>query len=211
MIEKQYIILLHGLSLTSHSMYAIQKHLSKLGYDVINIDYPSRKQTIDQLSDYLASKISQLAAYKINFITHSMGGILARRYLQKYPHDNLSRILFLAPPNKGSELTEHFENNFFYKWYLGPAWLELKSAQYSYVNMMASPTYDYGIIAGNQPIEQYYSKKLPLPNDGIISVQSTRLDNVKHHITLPCNHINILWRKQVLDQISFFIEHGSFN
>ena len=42
----EYVVLLHGLARTSSSMNALETFLSEQGYEVLNIDYPSRKYQI---------------------------------------------------------------------------------------------------------------------------------------------------------------------
>ena len=44
------VILLHGLARTADSLSVLEHHLEKEGFNVVNIDYPSRKKRIEQLS-----------------------------------------------------------------------------------------------------------------------------------------------------------------
>ena len=44
------VILVHGLGRTYHSMRKMQKKLTQAGYHTVNLDYPSRKQNIEELA-----------------------------------------------------------------------------------------------------------------------------------------------------------------
>ena len=89
--QQEVVILLHGLGRTSRSMKKIQSTLEKEGYNVKNIDYPSKKYPIDQLVDtYIKPIILQHSQKEtIHFVTHSLGGILVRFYLETHTIPNL--------------------------------------------------------------------------------------------------------------------------
>jgi triacylglycerol esterase/lipase EstA (alpha/beta hydrolase family) len=46
----------------------------------------------------------------INFVTHSLGGILVRQYLSVHDIPNLKYVVMLGPPNKGSEIVDKLHN-----------------------------------------------------------------------------------------------------
>ncbi|MCK5477629.1 MAG: alpha/beta hydrolase, partial [Methylococcales bacterium] len=79
------IILIHGLARTSRSMNKAALLLSTYGYNIINVNYPSRKLEISQLVKLhihpVIEKCETEGYKKIHFLTHSMGGIILRHYL----------------------------------------------------------------------------------------------------------------------------------
>ena len=211
-----YVILIHGLLLSPFFMKKIGTTLKKRGYHVLYFNYPSRKYSIDVLANkFLAEFIRTRCVSKkkkIHFVTHSLGGILVRRYLAKHPITKMGKVVMLVPPNHGSEMTDFFKNNFLYKFIYGPAGQQLGADKKSYVNLLPNKVkFDLGVIAGNKShnLLSYFIMKLR--NDGLVSVSSTKIIGMKDHITLPSSHICILYNKKAIEQILFFLDNCHFN
>ena len=101
---KEAVILLHGLGRTKNSMNKIEKYFSE-EYDVYNIGYNSLKYPIEVLVEkYLLDIVKELneKEQKINFVTHSMGGILVRYLFKIYEIKNFrsSGICQGRPPSR---------------------------------------------------------------------------------------------------------------
>src|SRR5262245_12232574 len=81
--EGKPVVLLHGLLRTSSSMSRIADALTAQGFHVCNVSYPSRHFRIEELArDYVAPAIEHCfpgSAEPIDFVTHSMGGIVVRQ------------------------------------------------------------------------------------------------------------------------------------
>src|SRR5215213_3245947 len=77
------VVLVHGLGRTPLSMAAMALAARQRGYQVINWHYPSRRLTIAESADRLHRRIAPRLrdAATVHFITHSLGGIVVRRYL----------------------------------------------------------------------------------------------------------------------------------
>ncbi|HVV67483.1 MAG TPA: alpha/beta fold hydrolase [Gammaproteobacteria bacterium] len=107
--KNEIIILMHGLMRTHRSMRFLEKYLNKNGYETYNYNYPSTQFTIEEhgahLNNYIANLLLTHPNKNLNFITHSLGGIIARKALSQLSQQNLDRcnsLIMLAPPNKGS-------------------------------------------------------------------------------------------------------------
>jgi esterase/lipase len=78
--NKEFVVLLHGLARTSRSMRPIKKALEKNGFATFNVNYPSRKKPIEELSDYVLEKINQ------NFSDHPTNTLHSSSNNEVIPH-----------------------------------------------------------------------------------------------------------------------------
>jgi len=213
--KKECVILLHGLARTPRSMGKLEKHLSAKGYHVINAKYPSTRKTVQILAEkYIPDAITACEKFqpeKIHFVTHSLGGILVRQYLQNHSLPEGSRIVMLSPPNRGSELADYLKGLWFYKWLNGPAGQELGTDPRSVPNMLKPVSAEIGVITGNRSFNPLYSQLIPGPDDGKVSVERARLKEMKDFIVIPATHTFIMNHAQTMQQVLSFLEKGKFS
>jgi len=214
-LASECVILLHGLARTSSSMKILQKSLSKKGYSVVNIDYPSRQLPIAELASLAIEegilKSQQLQCKKIHFVTHSLGGILVRQYTQTKTIPDLHRVVMLGPPNKGSEVVDRLKNLPGYTQIHGPAGLELGTADEDIPKQLGPVNFELGIIAGKLSINPILSSIIPGQDDGKVSVESTKIQGMKDFITLPTTHTFMMWNSESIHQTQYFLQHGLFD
>lgn len=208
------VILLHGMGRSAWSMSTAERALTAEGFVVINDGYPSTSESIPQLAErYIGPAVRQCQqkqAQHIHFVTHSLGGIVLRQYLQNNSLPDGSRIVMLAPPNQGSELAEHFKEFFLYRWVMGPAGQALGNGGGGIVHELRPLPYDVGIIAGNKSWLPFLSERIPGPDDGVVAVETTRLPEMTDFLVVPETHTFIMRDAQVLDQVLHFLRHGRF-
>jgi len=208
------VILVHGLGRTKQSMKKIEKELKKAGYIVWNETYPSTKYSIEQLS---ASHIEKGLSYcnecgskQIHFVTHSLGGILIRYYLQRQSIDNLAKIVMLSPPNKGSEVADKLKDLGIYKLIMGPAGQQLGTDANSIPQKMNPINATIGIITGEKSSESWFSPMIPGKDDGKVSLESAKLDEMSDFLVVKGGHTFIMKNQSVIDQIKYFLKNGKF-
>ena len=209
------VILLHGLCHTSHSMAKMERALTNAGYKVQNVDYPSRTASIQQLADDAIGKAvgdcQRDGAAKIDFVTHSLGGILVRSFLARHSLPSLGRVVMLAPPNQGSEVVDKLGWLFLFKWINGPAGSELGTGTNSTPNRLGPANYPVGIIAGDRSINWINSLLIPGRDDGKVSVERTKLAGMSDHIVIHTAHPFIMKNREAIRQTIHFLRSGAFD
>ncbi|MFQ3249901.1 MAG: pimeloyl-ACP methyl ester carboxylesterase [Glaciecola sp.] len=212
MTKKQTVILLHGLARKATSMNKLEKALKEQGFTAVNVDYPSTKHDIESLAESsIGDAIDKVErGSTINFITHSMGGILVRQYLRRHKIENLGRVVMLGPPNSGSEVVDILKNMPGFKAVNGPAGIQLSAKEHGLPNQLGPANFELGVIAGSRSINLVLSTMLPMPNDGKVSVESTKLEGMTDHVTLPVTHTFMMRNPSVIEQVITFIQQGKF-
>jgi len=208
------VILLHGLCRTAASMSDMKAYLERNGYLVVNCDYPSRTDTIENLStkviaELLSSK-ELVKCTRIHFVTHSLGGILVRYYLSHKTDSRLGRVVMLGPPNKGSEVVDRIGGWKVFRFLNGPAGNELGTDAQSVPNRLGRVNFELGVIAGDRSINWINSLMIQGPDDGKVSVERTKVDGMKDHVVVHTAHPFMMQNKKVQRYTLNFLHSGVF-
>ena len=215
--NRQCVVLLHGLARSSRSMEKMEQALQSAGYVTANIDYPSRTMKIQDLTALAgADGVNQCrgkGARTIHFVTHSMGGILARYYLAKNNLPELGHLVQLAPPNKGSLFVDIYRSEQWYIWLTGPAGQQLGTGKDGIPGLLGAVDYSTGVIAGDEhsPIDNWMAEIIPGDDDGKVSVEHAKVDGMTDFIVLPYSHISIMKEDVVISQTLHYLSQGRFN
>ena len=211
-VASECVVLLHGLWRTERSMNAMEESLREHGFDVQNIEYDSTEASIAELAmDTIPRALSSCGnAPQIHFVTHSMGGILLRYYLQENEIPRLARSVMLGPPNQGSEVVDNYRDVPGFEWFSGPAGLELGTGAASIPRSLGPVSFDLGIIAGNQSINPILSLFLPGADDGKVSVAATHVEGASDHVEMDVTHVCMMRDEKVIKQVIHYLEQGEF-
>ena len=211
--EKDTVVLVHGLVRTSRSMAKMARTLEQDGYTVINIDYPSRSAGIEELTEQVFDTLVPMIREKntVHFVTHSLGGILLRQYLEEHELPNLGRVVMLAPPNRGSDIPDKLGRIFLYQWINGPAGNQLGTGSESLPLRLSTPAFELGIIAGDRSINPILSLLIPGPDDGKVSPAQAKPDAYTDYLLVHATHACMMRNRKVIAQTRYFLENGTFN
>jgi len=206
-MEKECVILIHGLVRSKSSMRKMKHALNSNGFYTINWSYSCITHMIPHIAEDLGRVIEANSKYysKIHFVTHSMGGIVLRRLLAVQDIEKIGKIVMVAPPNKGSLSATVLINNPLLKAFFGPPGQELKSGKY--INRIcAIPKSKFMIIAGTKsfdlknPTSWLTGNILKTPNDGTVSVNETKLPGTDKFLIIHDSHSFIMNNTLVISE-----------
>lgn len=212
--QNDTVVLLHGLARTHRSMSALEDRLKRHGFHVVNIDYPSRKHSVETLALLVAEHLELIRSkelQRIHFVTHSLGGIIVRWLAEQNRISDLGRVVMLAPPNKGSNIVDTLKSFFPVRYTMGPAFDQLGTVRGSLPLSMGPVAFELGVIAGEKTLNPLFSHLLPGKDDGKVTIESTKVDGMSDFLTVSHSHGFIMQSSTVGEQVVFFLKNGRFN
>ena len=212
--SKDCVILMHGLARSSSSLLLMEWKLKREGFQTVNINYPSTDYTIEELAE--ATVPTALAKCKdasvVHFVTHSMGGILLRYWMEQAERrpKKLGRSVMLGPPNQGTPLVDQMTVIPGFELWNGPAGMQLGTGDNSLPLSLGPVDWPLGIVAGSQSVSPFLSAMLDEANDGKVPVSATTVQGMADHIILPVTHTFMMNNPKVQDQVFAFLKTGKF-
>lgn len=212
--DQQCVVLLHGMARTARSMKSMAVALHKAEFLTVNIGYPSRHHEADTLTELAVGQglrdCKARSSLPAAFVTHSLGGILLRYHMEKYPETRIGRVVMLGPPNQGSQVVDRLKNMPGFTAFNGPVGRRLGTERSDLPRSLGKVKFDLGVIAGTRSINPILSQLLPNPDDGKVSVANTRVDGMCDFIRLPVTHALMMKNRRVFTQTVSFLSTGRF-
>lgn len=216
-VEKPFVILIHGLHQSAWIMTALAKNLQSKGFVTHQHNYHSLRDSIDQHSNRLNEWLTQNhnPEVPIHLVGHSLGGLVIRDFIARFPQWQIARCVTLGTPHMGSTTAEYIKK--LVSPLVGNAYEQALDGQ----NAPLKTGVCLGVIAGNSPyglgqlVLNYHNKKSKLSkpqceHDGTVYVFETRLPEATDHIVLPVSHTGMLINQKVAEQTTYFLENGIF-
>ena len=185
-MPEHVVIVLHGLSGTRGFMHGMAHYLEKQGgFTVLNFGYASTMASIQELAVGLESVVRNLeGVHEVSFVCHSMGNILVRhllyrlQYYENPPPVLFRRMVMISPPNQGAELADTIGQRHIFQLALGEAVDQFApSKQWPAMRQqLATPWFEFGIIAGGRGNDHGYLPQIPGDDDGLLSIETHHLD-----------------------------------
>jgi hypothetical protein len=119
-------------------------------------------------------------------------------------------MVMLGPPNQGSELATHLAGSRLAKFLGGGALHEIAKNWLDLEQRLATPRFEFGIIAGGTGRNKRRNPLLNGDNDFVVTVASTRLAGAKDFLVLPVWHTTMMDDPKVQECSERFLTHGYF-
>ena len=182
------VILIHGIFSTRTSWYAVFKALVAQNFTVRTFGYPtlwgSMDATVERLESFVQKVKTETHSPKVTIVAHSLGGVVTRYWLAKYPHnyDALSGLITLCTPHSGSDVSTLLPNPF----------SKALNPTSSVITMIQEQTYE------KFPCVAYVT------NADLLVVPAERLmppQNWELRVTPPIDHLEILSNAPVIESV----------
>jgi pimeloyl-ACP methyl ester carboxylesterase len=207
------VVLLHGIAVGAWTLRKLERALQRRGFATLNLGYASRSKPLEALAEDIHPQVAAFAAGldgPIHFVGHSMGGLLARVYVARYRPDRLGRVVMLGTPNGGSEIVDLLQQLAVYRWFFGPAGLQLTTRPDEALASLPALDYPVGVVAGNFSLYPSSLFLVPRPNDGRVSVASSKLADMADHVIVRASHAGLTRHPAAIDQTIAFLRGGRF-
>jgi uncharacterized alpha/beta hydrolase family protein len=124
-------------------------------------------------------------ARRVNIVAHSMGGIVARYYIQHVDNESIKKLVMLGTPNHGQlynigEFTYFFDEEDYSKLHL------------DFIQLAENGTFMQELNSGIEGKTQYYTiaGKIDETGDGLVAESSVHLPYADNFV-VECNHFNL--------------------
>ena len=197
------VVLLHGLWLQGRRLQ------NSCGFDVEVFRYASVTATMAQITGELHQFVAARAPRELHLVGHSLGGLVAYRFLERFPGQPPGRVVFLGTPAVASRAANAVSRMAWARALLGrPIAEELLSARQREWSMPR----ELGIIAGTLALGlgQLFVR-FEEENDGSVAVSETRLPGATDFIAVPVSHFGMLLSARVASETGRFLVNGHFS
>lgn len=106
--QRRPVLLLHGLFHNRAVWFLMKQRLEQCGFTVVTVNLPPFEMVetlVRRISETIEETLVTYDVEQVDIVGHSMGGLLARYYIEIMGGDNrIGRCLLLGTPNAGSKV-----------------------------------------------------------------------------------------------------------
>ena len=201
------VVVVHGLWMKGAAMLPLGWHLSRCGFGVVRFSYASIGDRLEHNADRLARFCREQGTAPLHLVGHSLGGLLILAALERHRDLKVQRAVLIGSPYAGSTAADGLA-----RFVTGEKMLGRTLKDWMRMPRPAIPSgVELGVIAGNVPVGLgRLVASLPVPNDGVVSVEETRIPGAKDAIVLRINHTGMLVSPAVARATCAFLRNGTF-
>jgi len=205
--DREQVVLVHGIWMMGAVFALLARRLRNCGFEPLPFTYPSARLTLEDAAHQLARFVRERTQGRVHFVGHSLGGLVVLELLAGEANLPIGRTVLLGCPSSGCQAAEQLSRSRSGRMLIGtglPRWRAERG-------ITAAHRAEVGAIAGTLRFGiASLVVRLPLPNDGAVTVEETRLRGLRDHIVLPVTHSGMVLSTRVARQVCAFLSHGRF-
>jgi hypothetical protein len=219
-MQGKAVVVLHGLFRTRSAMARLRNAIVQGGnYSVFCMGYPTTRGSVADHARSLDSAVRNLEGItELNFVAHSLGNLVVRHWLKDFADAGMSlpagqsfgRMVMLAPPNFQPQLATKLLRTQFATFIAGAAAEQMATGWEDLESRLATPPFEFGVLAGGKGDGRGYNPLVPGDDDGVITVESTRLPGARDFRRLSVLHSFFMNDQKVHEMTARFLAHGYF-
>ncbi|MBL4602135.1 MAG: hypothetical protein JKY84_05285 [Emcibacteraceae bacterium] len=202
------VLLIHGLGRHAGIMDKPKLALKNAGYAAHSLNYATLFEGVDEHATHFSHLLENLIGIKrVSFVTHSLGGLVAREILSRSMVWNgitADKLVMMGTPNKGAQIAEFFNRMKTYQFISGQSGQDVLPSQK--IKTLSEPLIPTLIIAGGLGNDIGFNPLLPGDNDGIVTVAETRLDIPHEFKLVKMIHSTLMDHKDSITAMLDFIK-----
>ncbi|MBA4502880.1 PGAP1-like alpha/beta domain-containing protein [Marinobacterium marinum] len=196
----QKVVVLHGLYMSGLVMRPLCRRLNKRGYATLNLTYNTLSPDIETICSKIDAFIDNEPTA---FVCHSMGGLIARRYLEQASEQSrlVNPVITLGTPHKGSFLAREISQS------------KLKGLLKNSIDYLLTDSGHWPFparlysIAGDLPVGLLPLLSPKSESDGTVLINETCVTGMHEHKIFPLSHTSLIYSRRVMDYILDVLAH----
>lgn len=203
------VLLIHGLGRHAGIMDKPKKALRDAGFATHSLNYATLFEGVEDHANHFTNLLENLKDIKkVSFVTHSLGGLVARAILSRslvWNGATAHKLVMMGTPNKGAQIAEFFNRMKTYQMISGPSGQDVLPNQL--VNDLPEPKIPTLVIAGGTDNDIGFNPLLAGDNDGIVTVAETRLATPHEFKLVKIIHTTIMDHKDSINATLAFLKN----
>ena len=207
---RRHVIYVHGLWMSGGEGLLLRHRLSReLGCAVHAFSYAAVTHGMEEIAAQLQEFVRDLDPATVDFVGHSLGGLVIYRFLERYPRQPRGRVVFLGSPCVASKAAVQAGHSQFMTALMGRSVAEELLTPRERRWRFDRPL---GVIAGSysfgfgQLLAGFEEE-----SDGTVAISETRLPGASDHIVIPVSHMGMLVSARVARETGHFLKEGRFS
>jgi len=194
------VLLIHGLGRHAGIMKKCTAALRDAGFAAHSLNYATLFEDVAHHADHFEYLLENIKGIKkVSFVTHSLGGLVIREVLRRclvWNGTTAHKLVMMGTPNKGAQIAELLGRLKAYEIIAGPSGEDVKPKQK--LDELPEPQIPTLIIAGGRGNDKGFNPLLNGDNDGIVSVDETRLDIEHEFLLIHSIHTILMDNKEAI-------------